>query len=359
MSNYQYLYLAHSYLLSIYIPTISLSVISPQSLQTTLCKLCIFLPSVNLHSYHLSICFQPSVSSDYSSLYTRAGSAACSVELSSDCYTQSSVDTHHQGQSSRRLAYRQAESSAEVSEISSICMERTVERSLVGPLTSTMLDAQDETWSSHNTMVNSGQVSAIQVQRVHRGRIECVSSMMCERGSYHGNQRGESTDDYGNLQASSIHTEGATLHGRIECVSFMDIERDSYHSNQQAETTGHHGNPVKSVKTAPAVLGERPPCLGQEVSPFRQGTSYARLGYTQKTTAHCHMIERQLSGMSTDNTLVNTTVNSDASTFMEQPLCKEPVTKTRRKSLSHKLKKIGRHLHSRKSATDVHTLAVL
>ena len=144
---------------------------------------------------------------------------------------------------------------------------------------------------------------------------------------------------------------------------------------------------------------DRPPCIGQEDSPIRKSTrsrrslsrSHRRSVKKSQLEAFCLNSNITKSNMSTDshnntsasdetdessNTtshrskshldFINVSLTSDSSSFMDKPLChlgvtEQTMSKERKKSLVHKLKKIGKQFHKKCSGgnVDLKTLAVL
>ena len=146
------------------------------------------------------------------------------------------------------------------------------------------------------------------------------------------------------------------------------------------------------------IQGDRPPCIGQEESPIRKSTrsrrSLSRSHRSVKKSqleAFCLNSDITKSNVSTDSynhtstadrtdessnpkshrskaqlNTINVSLMSDCSSFMDKPLChlgvtEQTMSKERKKSLVHKLKKIGKQLHKKCSGGNVEfkTLAVL
>ncbi len=127
--------------------------------------------------------------------------------------------------------------------------------------------------------------------------------------------------------------------------------------------TGIHSPDVTMATVTTEMLGEREPCEGQ--------------AFTPSPAVHCRPVpedtflsprihtevfqeSKPISGLYQD-----VSINSDATVFMEQPLCQPGVaghmTKDSRRNIIKKLKRIGKHLHgsSKNRPVDLKTIAIL
>ena len=128
-------------------------------------------------------------------------------------------------------------------------------------------------------------------------------------------------------------------------------------------------------------LGARPPCIGQEASPFREPAASnqkratspdiipCRCRASKPATARSSIRSTKFSPIRPSSTKLEDSIDSDVTSFMDKPLSRVAVTKQavvaiekcKKKSILGKLKKYCKHLQrkSGENTADMETLAVL
>ena len=104
------------------------------------------------------------------------------------------------------------------------------------------------------------------------------------------------------------------------------------------------------------VLGERPPCIGQEATPPKQSSSRKR---------HFSVLSTDEAYGDLPDSLAEQTAESDATAFMKRPINRRGLATNRRrchthKAIGQKLKQFGKQFHAlRKSSSTKEILAIV
>lgn len=260
---------------------------------------------------------------------------------------------------SKTKQHKSKQAPVEICELSSIAMSTICTDDSVmdktTPLTSTMI----ATAGSYNTNTSTYYYTS-----------ESHSSMDVQMGtmSRHENTR---IATISRLSQASLLYHKQALGKRPECIGkemspIRMLEREAIRPVDvvQLDTSTHAGDDIYShMKPVVVNMGHNIHNNKHNIQP--DTTMYRNYIKKQQPKAASSLasIQRCSSGSSYSQVDANRTLSSDTSTFMDLPLCKQGVViekKTRRKSLSQKLLRLGRQIQGGRSKSDkMCTLAIL